>query len=352
MMKRIRAVILGVLFLFAEPRAFAQMLDDLFEDEDFESSEIEKMQRETAAKNKAAPKKNDASTVSAAVSPAPSSASVSAQPVVSAGQAKPKTFSLSSKPQTIEAAPALPKIGNGQTGAMPKIGLNTKKKEDENLSLFEMRAKKKGTSNTNVLNFDIAGIRLKMTPQEAVERAGTAGFSVKHEDKKIPVTKEWKYHRQCLRQMFFTYGSKRNCIRETAKTDNSEYIAKLLLENKERRETISVEFTSHLTQNQAYRILYVSKGDASLGNTNEAQYLKSKRHQDFLELLIKKYGSPDDEQQLIWGIAGFNAVLQAKISNASLDFSLLMEDPSIEEGDLDKIYADDMKTGFSDKFSF
>ena len=152
--------------------------------------------------------------------------------------------------------------------------------------------------------------------------------------------------------MFFAYKSQKNCIQETAKADNNEYIAKLVFENKERRETISVEFTSYLTQNQAYRIRYVSKGDASLGNTNEAQYLKSKRYQDFLELLIKKYGSPDDEQQLIWGISGFNAVLQAKISNASLDFSLLMEDPSIEEGDLDKIYADDLKTGSSDKFSF
>ena len=384
-MKRILAFIFGAMVWTAGQQARAQMLDDLFDEEDFQSSEVDKMQKETAAKSQAAREAKKAVAPSPAKPASPPQAPQPSAPKVAAPQPsapkvaapqpsaplppvagmatlpasapslvaeKPKTFSLSSGPQAIRATPALPQIGSVKPEEMPHLGKNARKKSEENLSLFEMRAKKTGISNTNVLDFDIAGIRLKMIPEDVLETAQANGFSLKFKDWKIPELNKWKYHRQCLEQQFFAHGSKMNCIRETAQNDNNEYISRLVFENKGRRETLSVEFTSMYTQNQAYRIRYVSKGDHSLGATEEGRYLKTKRRQEFLELLIRKYGRPDDERALLWGIAGRDAVLQAEISNTFLDASLVMEDQSMEENDADVVSSEEIKWDPFDKFSF
>lgn len=376
-MKHIRSIILGMLVLsVAGYQAKAQLLDDLFEEEDFKSSEIEKMQKETAAKKEMMLKKEQASSSSAsapaspvASTPAPVPAVVQASPSQpSLGASAPaasvsspvpavsnapvpaqKSFSLSTGPQAIQK---MPQIGMGKPESMPNLGVNARRKNEENLSLFEMRARKKGSSSTNVLKFDIAGIQLKMTPAEVEDAAKNASFDVKFKDWKLPVLNEWKYHRQCLDKMSFSYQSKKDCIQKTAQRNNQEYISRLVFENKERKETISVEFTSMYTQNQAYRVSYTNKGDHSLGSTEEARYLKTKRRMEFLETLIKKYGQPDDELALLWGIAGRDAVLQAGISPTFLDVYLIMEDLSLEENDLDMISEEEVKTDPFNKFSF
>ena len=373
MMKSIRALFFGLLILSAARPAPAQMLDDLFDEEDFQSSEIDKMQKENEAKKADAQQKKNAQKPAASASaslppasvyapvsgpapavsqsPAPSPAPVSAQAQTSvpASASTPKTFALPVKQKAIQATPALPSIGSGKTGGMPKLGANSS--GDDDLSLFEMRARKKRMSNTNVLKFDIAGVRLKMKPEDVIEKASEAGFSVKLKDLKVPELKEWKYGRQCLRQMAFAHDSKKICVQDAARKDQSEYIRRLVFENRQNRETLAVEFTSGFTENQAYRIRYVNKGDHSLGTTDEARYLKSRRRREFLRLLTKKYGAPDDEQALLWGISGYSAVLKADISN-HLDVSLVMQDISLEENDSDVSSTDDVNVDTMNKFSF
>lgn len=380
-MKRIFVFIFGMMILFSPFRGAAQLMDDLFEEEDFDASEIKKMQREEAerkkeeaetSKDSPAPEK----TVSAPVrqNPPPVRPIPSAPPVqpVSGAAALPaaenqpapaaeipaasaknqQTFDLlGAGPREIKA-PSLPQIGSGKAPALPDLGSKAGRREDENLSLFEMRAKKTGASDTNVLNLDIAGIRLKMTPEEVMEKALEAGFSVKFQDRKIPTLNEWKYSRLCMQQMLFKYDNKKHCVQELAQYNNSEYISRLVFENKDRRETLTVEFASRFAENQAYRIRYVSKGDHSLGTTDEAHYLKTKRRQEFLRLLVMKYGAPDDEQALLWGVSGFGATLQAELSDSFLDASLVLEDPSIENEDFDNMSVQDAKNPSIEKFSF
>ena len=367
-MKRILPFVFGVIVLASGQAAVAQMLDDLFDEEDFQSSEIEKMQQETAIKNQAAQKAASAAPPQPKAAAAPASAAPTAAPSTPAvppavgpasspagvppqmpvGTVAPKTLSLSAGPRAI----TMPQIGAGKEESMPYLGANAKKRNDENLSLFEMRAKKTGFSNTNVSSFDIAGIRLQMTPDEVIEKASEAGFSLKFKDWKIPQLNEWKYHRQCLDKMSFAHGTKKNCIHETAQEENSEYINRLVFENRPRRETLSVEFTSMYMQNQSYRIRYINKGDHSLGATEEGRYLKTKRRQEFLETLIKKYGLPDDESAMLWGVEGRGATLHAEISNTFLDASLVMENLSMEEKDFDAVANEELKTDPFNNFSF
>lgn len=378
-MKRVFVFILGMIIFFSPFRTAAQLLDDLFEEEDFESSEIKRMQEEEAKrkkeeaetlKNTSAPEKPASvpggqntpvrqnppavQPVPAAAAPAPTAANQPV-PVASAPAAAVKnqqTFDLlDAGPQEIRT-PSLPLIGSGKAPALPDLGSKAGRREDENLSLFEMRAKKTGVSDTNVLKFDIAGVRLKMTPEEVMEKALEAGFSMKFQDRKIPTLNEWKYRRLCMQQMLFKYDIRKRCVQEIAQHNNSEYVSRLVFENKDRRETLTVEFASRFAENQAYRIRYVSKGDHSLGTTDEAHYFKTKRRQEFLKLLITKYGIPDDERALLWGVSGVSATLQADLSDSFLDASLVLEDLSIENDDFDNMSVQDAKNPSIEKFSF
>ena len=360
-MKHFLVFIFAAMMLF-QRQARAQMLDDLFDDEELMSSEVGNAPANPAPKNTPARKESPqppaktaapAQAPKTAVAPAPAmpAAKSEAAPVSSPApekKAPPKTFSLSTGPQGI----SLPQLGSGKAEALPNLGGNAKKKSSENLSLFEMRAKKTGFSDTDVLKFDIAGIRLKMTPEEVVDKAAEMGFVVKFKDWKIPELNEWRYHRYCLEKNQYAHDSKKRCIREVAQDNNSEYVSRLVLENKKRRETLSVEFTSIYTENQAYRVRYVSKGNHSLGATEEGRFLKTKRRQEFLKTLIKKYGPPDEEQTLSWGIAGRGATLQAEISNTFLDVSLVMEDTLMEENDFDTISTEEIKADPLDNFGF
>ncbi len=388
-MKRVFVFIfLAMSFLYPQYLS-AQLIDDLFEEEDFNSSEIKKMQENEEARKKAeaSNKKETARKPSVASQSGKTSVSenvatvqgnvktpssvVSVPSAVNASENQsatqenekqnvpaartktfPKsTFSLSAqKPQKIETV-ALPSIGSGKVPDLPDLGSKAFK-EDENLSLFEMRAKRTGSSNTNVLNFDIAGIKLKMTPEEVMEKAQAAGFTLKWKNFAIPDLNEWKYKRICMDNFLFTYENKKRCVREIAQYNNSEYISRLVFENKKRRETLSIDFSSFFSNNEAYYIRYVSKGDHSLGTTDEAHYLKTRRRQEFLRLLITKYGAPDDEQALLWGVSGITATLQAELNESFLDATIILEDSSIADTDFEKMSIDDATKPAIEKFSF
>ncbi|MBO4644471.1 MAG: hypothetical protein J5716_07685 [Alphaproteobacteria bacterium] len=355
-MKRILFFIFGAALLSSGQQATAQTWDDLFDEEDLKSSDIYKAQKEMAEQKKpsavSAKKSEQAPVKSIDVPEVKASQSLTEEKAAApSGKSAPKTFSLFSGPQAIQAAD-LPELGTGASNGLPELGKSAKKRNTDSLSLFEMRTRKSSFSDTNVLNFDIAGIKLRMTPEEVLQRAQEIGFSVKFKDWKIPDPDEWKYHRQCLQQMFFTHNSKKQCIQDAARYNEKEYISRLVLENKELKETLSIEFTSMATKNQAYRIFYINKGNHSLGTTEEARYLKSKRRRDFFEALIKKYGPPDDEQSLLWGMSGLNATLQADISDSFQDISLVMEDSLMKEKDYQTIAVQDAEANVLENFSF
>lgn len=349
--------------------AAAQTVDDLFSDEDFESSEIDRMQKETAEKNakEAAEKKEKTPAAQPARPAAPitTPAAPALLPPVQIPERMPvqtpaqtaapasKTLSLPvPKMQAITApAPSLPQISSAPAPDLPDLGKGGKKAGEE-MSLFEMRSKKTGNPDTDVLKLDIAGVKLKMTPEEVMQNAEEAGFTLKFKDLETPTLDKWKYRRLCMDMKLFADRSKKECVKDAARQSGSEYISRLVYENKKRRETLTVEFTSRFSDNQAFRIRYVSKGDHSLGTTDEAHYFKAKRRQEFLRLLITKYGVPDDEQALQWGVSGIGATLQAEISDSFLDASLVLEDPNMETDDFDIMSIEDAKEPAIEKFSF
>ena len=325
------------------PNAGAQMLDNLYDDDDFQAV------APVASSAPAAPS-----------APTAQPAEPHFTPTLPPAR-KPAALSVPAEaPKTAEqkpAAPSLPALGTGaQKENMPALGKRTTAKKDSGLSLYEMRMKKrKKKAGASVADkFDVAGIGLKMNPDAVISAAQERGFTLKRINRGIPELNEWRYKRDCLNGSAYglKYSDMKHCIDELAKSDNMKYVQHLFFENKGRRERLYVDFTSLFSGNQAFRIRYVGKGDHSLGATAEGVHLKNKRRSDFLRSLMEKYGRPDDEDALIWGGAGDGAVLSAEISDTFLDASIVLENTSLEDDDFDKMVDDDAKASADGQFNF
>lgn len=352
-------------FCFTAPLA-AQGLDDLFDETDFSGAPSAAPAASSAAVPPSAPVLSAVSAPEPAAPVATSAAVPAPAPVVS--QSVPKTFDLpASSPSALSlplgAAASNPIAPSDKAGllsrmsdesalpSLPMLGERAKTKAD-GLSLFERRKREIGGGDTDVESFDIAGMMLGMTPSDIMEIAAANGFTLKFRNKKIPSFLQWKYKKLCLKETAFSYAALKQCIRETARIGQEEYISRLQFEKPEIKEKIVVEFTSRFGGNRAYRIRYVSKGDHSLGGTSEARYHKSRRRRDFLYAVMQKYGQPDDEDALLWGIKDEGAYLEADISPALLDASLVLENIDLTDDDSDNMFLADQQDGSENKFSF
>ena len=329
--------ILFSMLLFS-PAVSAQMMDDLFDEDDLQSS----LPSADGPKAKSAP-------LSAVAPQNVRKAPVPSKPAVRTAE-RPAP-----KPAAKPAEPALPALGNAEKERMPSVGKNVAPKKS-GMSLYEMRLQKikKKKADSRVDKFDVAGVSLKQQPEQAIGAATARGFKLKRVSRSIPQLDEWRYRRDCLNGAAAgkKYSDMKYCVDELAKHDNSQYIQQLFFENKSKKERLYVDFTSFYTGNRVFRIRYVGKGDHSLGVTEEGVYLKNARRRDFLQLLIQKYGAPDDEDSLIWGGAGDGAVLSAEITETFLDASVVLEDVSLEDDDFDKMSDKDADTVSDTRFSF
>lgn len=351
-MKKVFPILVVLTTLLSVP-AFAQLLD-MLNDDDFVSDLPDKPT--TAPKPapkpvaKPAPKPVSKPVAKPAATPAPLPVSVVTAPRPSPKPAAPAlpTLSAENSPR-----PAFPSFGSsdGIKEDMPDLGKNrNKKEEDEDLSLFEKRKMKRQSSESkDVSNFDVAGIRLKMSPEDVVETGKENGFALVRTEKNIPQLKEWNYKRKCMSGGTTRMSLLKECVGQLARTEEKEYTKSLLLENKAEKEKIFVNFTS---KNQAFRIRYFNSGDHSLGATEEAYFLKSKRRSDFYRALVKKYGYPDDEEALLWGGSDLGAVLSAEMSETFLDASVVLEDGEMLSKDFDDMATDDVQGMPSAEFHF
>lgn len=76
------------------------------------------------------------------------------------------------------------------------------------------------------------------------------------------------------------------------------------------------------------------------------------RRQEFLRRLITKYGSPDDERALLWGMGGLSATMQADMSESQLDATLILEDVSLKDKADENMAQADAKRSAPDAFGF
>lgn len=378
-----------LVFLLSATPLSAQGINDLFDEGDFDS-ELPEVRKAVEDQTEAAPSPSaPASGTSLPALPRPQPASSGfARPAAAPSLPPPATFpagapaggtpapapasgsvpSAAPVPQTIppstEAgllsrlssaeAPSLPDLGRGESSSLPSLGNRRprKKEEEEHLSIFERRRRRAGNYQTDASKFDIAGVMLRMSPEEVMEVASANGFALKFKNTKIPPFLQWKYKLECHKKNMIRFADVKHCIQETAQERKEEYVEKLVFEKPEYKETLTVDFTSMFADNGAYRIRYVNKGNHSWGDTYEGMFLKRKRRQDFWRAVIQKYGQPDDENAMIWSNREEGASLEADLTLTFLDASLVLEDLSMTDTDSENMRAQDIKDGALNQFSF
>ena len=132
-----------------------------------------------------------------------------------------------------------------------------------------------------------------------------------------------------------------------AKKNGYQYVERTTYSKFDTREEIEVYFTSTFTNNKAYRISYKSEAATAItGNSQKQIYLRNIKFYDFWKKINQKYGTPDNKDDVIWGLGGNKPYLQAGTGR------LILEDPMLRELDYTRMSREDQKFMNTDLYSF
>ena len=180
----------------------------------------------------------------------------------------------------------------------------------------------------NIYNFDIDGFALGMSPQFVQETAQIQDLAVNRIDYSIQPFLENVLTFRCKQKGAYTQTDLKQCIRQEADRIDAYYISTIVLKRAETKETYTINFTSFLTGNQAYRVQYVEQGNHSLGFSVKDKAAKAARKKAFWDKIYETYGPPTNVADKVWGNAG-RLYLQASIPETRLDATLVLEDKTL-----------------------
>ncbi len=177
----------------------------------------------------------------------------------------------------------------------------------------------------DVRGFAIADLMLGMTAEEIIDVAADNGYALKNVSYGMPESFRAYYESECRAQHLYLPDVVRACVTDMAKDAGVYHLTKVELVKPVTRESITVWLTSDATDNAAYKIQYVSKGDNSLNFSRPNLAKKMARKDHFWRQVFETYGMPDDGENLIWG-DWRTAYMQAKMTGSAYDASLVLED--------------------------
>ena len=221
------------------------------------------------------------------------------------------------------------------------------KKEDSGdsfESLMKRNPNAKKRSNASV--FDISGVMLRMNLAQAEAAMKTRRFtkvSVKYE---IPNFIKWRNEEKCRNNGVVGYERLASCVVELAKKNNHQYPETVRFSRFDTKEELEIKLTSNFTGNKIYRVLYKSMSPSITGNSNKAIYLRNVKIYDFWKKVNQKYGSPDNKDEVLWGLGGNKAYLKAASG------ILLLEDPMLRELDYTRMSREDQRFINTDLYNF
>ena len=187
--------------------------------------------------------------------------------------------------------------------------------------------------DTNIYSFDIDEFTLGVTPSSVKELAQLKELTIDRVDYAVQPFLENVLTLRCKKQGFYTQTDVKKCVRDEADRLEAYYVATIVLKRPERKETYTINFTSFLTDNQAYRIQYMEQGDHSLGFSVKDKAAKAARKKAFLDKIYETYGHPSNVADKIWGNKE-SLYLQASIPETRLDATLVLEDKLLLQQDI------------------
>ena len=190
-----------------------------------------------------------------------------------------------------------------------------------------------------------------MTPDEVAEVARENGYIVTKIEHGIPLHRTSFYEHNCRNAQVHRVAELQDCIIEQARNDEVYHISAITLAKPATAEYIQILFSTHATDNVAYKIYYENKGDNSLNFTRKNLAKKVRRRDAFWNMVFETYGYPDDREQITWGDPQ-KAYMMARMQGSNYNAYLILEDKEIPDGDYKD--ADERKSDlrYSNTFTF
>lgn len=190
---------------------------------------------------------------------------------------------------------------------------------------------------SNAAVFDIAGAMLRMTPKQVDEILTRRGYRKNNERFEIPNFIKWRKEDECRASGVVGYERLANCVVQASKAENYQYLEMASYAKYDTQESISIQYTSNFTGNKAFKISYTSTAANITGNSQKAIYMRNIKIYDFWKQISQKYGSPDNKDDVIWGLGGNKPYMQARTGR------LLLEDPMLRELDYTRMSREDQR---------
>jgi len=226
---------------------------------------------------------------------------------------------------------------------------NENASDDTNEANLENMLNKSKNSNrrSNASVFDISGVMLRMSRNQADAVLLKRGFKLTSQKFEIPNFIKWRYEEQCRNAGVIGYERLASCVVKAAKDNNHQYVESEKYVKFDTKEEININFTSNFTNNKVFKITYQSMTPrAHRGSGAKAQYLRDIKIYDFWRKINQKYGVPDNKDEVIWGMGGNKPYMKA-----STGF-LLLEDPMLRELDYTRMSREDQKFLNTNTYNF
>lgn len=199
-------------------------------------------------------------------------------------------------------------------------------------------------SNASV--FEISGIMLRMSLSQAEKAMMIRGFKRISQKLEIPNFIKWRNEEKCRINGVLGHERTVNCVIEIAKKENHQYVESAKFSKFATKEEIEIKLTSNFTGNKIYHITYKSLSGNIVGSGVKAAYLRNIKVYDFWKKVNQKYGSPDNKDEVTWGLGGNKPYMKAATG------FLLLEDPMLSELDYTRMSREDQRFMNTDLYSF
>ena len=220
------------------------------------------------------------------------------------------------------------------------------KKSDPIQNLMDENKNKSKARRSNAAVFDISGVMLQMSYDQAEEQLLKRGYRKTTQKMDIPNFIRWRNEEKCRNQGVVGYERLENCIIQLAKKANYQFISQATFNKFDTKETVEIFLSSTFTNNKVYKITYRTEAANNTGNSTKAVYLRNLKVFDFWKKINQKYGVPDNKQDVIWGLGANKPYL-----HASTGF-LNLEDPVLQQLDINRMSREDQRFIHSDIYTF
>ncbi len=199
---------------------------------------------------------------------------------------------------------------------------------------------------SNAAYFDISNVKLRMSPKEIEDTLTAQGYRKIQEKLEIPNFIKWRSEELCRLHGVIGFERLNACATMVAKENGFQFIEHQTYNRYITRESIEVYFTSTFTDNLAHRIFYKSSIPFNDSKASKNIYLNNIKIFDFWRRVDLKYGKPDNETEVKWGLGGKKPYLRASTGQLEL------ADPLLKDLDTARMLNEDTRFANTQYYTF